>query len=139
LRSRWRKILFVSLFFRKQFRRDFSSEVVDAEFYFSLFFQKTISPRLFLRSRWRKILFVSLFFRKQFRRDFSAKSLTQNLTFPSFSRKQFRRDFSGGVVGAEFYLRNCGFFCGDGALDSSHRRSSSGNQPDIDIDFAELQ
>lgn len=60
--------------------------------------------------------------------------LTQaKLTADNTARKGARYDFSGGSDGSSFFLRNCGFFNGNTALDVYFSRRPTGNMPRIDL------
>lgn len=45
------------------------------------------------------------------------------------ARKGYRMDYGGGVAGNVFFLRNCGFFTDNTALDASFSRKAGGKNP----------
>ncbi|MEZ5347321.1 MAG: DUF3472 domain-containing protein [Pyrinomonadaceae bacterium] len=55
------------------------------------------------------------------------------LTADNTARKGARYDFTGGSDGSSFFLRNCGFFDGNAALDNYFSRRTTGKMPRIDL------
>jgi hypothetical protein len=49
------------------------------------------------------------------------------------ARKDFRRDYSGGTEGAAFFLKNCGFFTPNTAIDTQLTKTGSLQPPVIDF------
>ncbi len=55
-------------------------------------------------------------------------------TADATARKNSRLDYAGGVDGAGFFLKNCGFFSNRTTIDSSFSRVKLGEAPSIDFD-----
>lgn len=55
-------------------------------------------------------------------------------TADATARKESRMDYAGGVVGDQFYLKNCGFFSETTPIDSYFERDAGGESPFINFD-----
>ncbi|TWU15671.1 DUF3472 domain-containing protein [Allorhodopirellula heiligendammensis] len=58
---------------------------------------------------------------------------SMKFTGDNTARARQRLDYAGGSKQASFFLRNCGFFDDQVALDQTFERASSGAQPEIDF------
>ena len=54
-------------------------------------------------------------------------------TYDNTAAKGYRKDYAGGVEGAQFFLKNCGFFNQYTLYRSSFERSGVSHQPVIDL------
>jgi hypothetical protein len=64
---------------------------------------------------------------------------TARFTADATARKESRLDYAGGAADKTFFLRNCGFFSENTAMNSLFKRAPSGKAPVQDAELRDLQ